>query len=139
MAALKAAGMAEEYDAAVEALAMAPAAEENSQEDDHPSRLLLQKLILDEKAWSTLFTEWENLVKEKANWDTLLLDLQRLGVDRMEEKLAKRYKLTFGAAAEVVRVLARGDATSAAAGMCAFFCVCVCVSVRFCVCCCHRG
>jgi hypothetical protein len=82
--------------AAVEAL--------TSVDDDHPSRVLIERLIADETTWAALHDEWSQLARSKESWITLTELLNRNGDERVSSKL-ERIGLTSGAASAVTLLL----------------------------------
>ena len=74
-------------------------------DDDHPSRSLVERLILDEGSWAVLYNEWHKLVDGKAKWEFLVNTLATEGARAMREQLHACYQLTPGAADAVVELL----------------------------------
>ena len=87
-----------------------------SEGDNHSSRTLVERLIIDEKAWPQLATNstepgrsnWEQLVEQRATWKVLTERLtdpfSRLN---LEDHLRTVYRLTQGAASDVDNAVRR--------------------------------
>ena len=71
----------------------------------HPSRALLERLILDEAAWPFLYDEWHKLVSKKVTRKELVGMLARDGEEKFDENLRTLYGLTPDAARAVARTL----------------------------------
>ena len=74
----------------------------------HPSRTLVERLILDEVAWSSLYEAWQQLVDKKVKWEDLLAALlAKDGADKVDERLRSVYGLTFCTAYALMALLER--------------------------------
>jgi hypothetical protein len=73
--------------------------------DDHLSRDLLLRLVADDLTWGAVCCEWEKLVVGRASWRALLQDWEDDGPDKLLQVLQSGYRLPFGAAREIIRLL----------------------------------